>query len=78
MVVPTWNYVVVHAHGELRAIEDREWLRDFVQSLTKTHEAGQKEPWEMSNAPADYIEKQLGVALYLSKLRNWKSSNLAD
>ena len=25
-VVPTWNYVVVHAHGFLEAIEDRDWL----------------------------------------------------
>jgi transcriptional regulator len=79
MVVPTWNYAVVHAHGELRAIEDREWLRNFVQRLTKTHEAGQKEPWEMSDAPADYIEKQLGaiVGLELTITRlvgKWKAS----
>src|SRR5262245_16874812 len=24
-VVPTWNYAVVHAHGTLRFIDDREW-----------------------------------------------------
>src|SRR5205809_189818 len=61
MVVPTWNYVVVHAHGELRAIEDREWLKHFVQSLTKTHEAKRKEPWQLSDAPAHFIEKQVGA-----------------
>ncbi len=26
-VVPTWNYAVVHAHGPLRVIDDRNWLR---------------------------------------------------
>src|SRR5579883_1311310 len=29
MVVPTWNYAVVHAHGRLEAIEDHDWLRGF-------------------------------------------------
>jgi len=79
MVVPTWNYVVVHAHGELRAIDDREWLRNLVRSLTKTHEANRNEPWQMSDAPADYIEKQLGaiVGLELTITRlegKWKVS----
>src|SRR5688572_162949 len=30
-VVPTWNYAIVHASGPLRAIEDRAWLRAFVE-----------------------------------------------
>src|SRR5262245_21553648 len=50
MVVPTWNYIVVHAHGELRAIEDREWLRNFIESLTETYESRQKDPWKLSDA----------------------------
>ena len=36
---PTWNYAVVHAHGTLRFIEDRGWLRAFVERLTDRHEA---------------------------------------
>src|SRR4029453_19145391 len=35
--VPTWNYAVVHAHGPLRFIDDRAWLRRFVEMLTKRH-----------------------------------------
>jgi predicted FMN-binding regulatory protein PaiB len=50
MVVPTWNYVVVHAHGELRAIEDLNWLRNLVDRLTTTHEVDRQEPWKMSDA----------------------------
>src|SRR5689334_1424076 len=30
-VVPTYNYVVVHAYGPLRVIDDREWLRGLVE-----------------------------------------------
>src|SRR5262245_28447641 len=30
-VVPTWNYLVAHAYGRLRPIEDTAWLRAFVE-----------------------------------------------
>ncbi|RPH84998.1 MAG: FMN-binding negative transcriptional regulator, partial [Candidatus Rokuibacteriota bacterium] len=39
-VVPTWDYAVVHAHGPVRFIEDRAWLRQLVEQLTNRHEAG--------------------------------------
>jgi transcriptional regulator len=78
-VVPTWNYAVVHAHGALRVIEDRAWLRAFVTALTDRHEAARPEPWRVTDAPADYIETQLGaiVGLELSLTRlvgKWKMS----
>jgi transcriptional regulator len=59
-VVPTWNYAVVHAHGTLRFIDDRAWLRDFVTRLTDRHEAGRPEPWKVSDAPDDYVESMVG------------------
>jgi transcriptional regulator len=64
-VVPTWNYVVVHAHGTPRFIDDRAWLRDFVTKLTNRHEAERREPWHVTDAPADYIDKQLGAIIGL-------------
>ncbi len=39
-MVPTWNYVVVHAYGYLKIIEDGEWLMTHLASLTNIHEAG--------------------------------------
>lgn len=60
-VVPTWNYVVAHAHGRMRVIEDREWLRAHVEALTRRHETGRAKPWAVSDAPADYIQKLLGA-----------------
>jgi len=65
MVVPTWNYVVVHARGRLEPIDDLAWLRAFVEKLTKTHEQVQTEPWSISDAPVEYIEKQLNAIVGL-------------
>ena len=31
-VVPTWNYVMVQARGRLRAVDDKAWLRAFVDA----------------------------------------------
>jgi transcriptional regulator len=64
-VVPTWNYVVVHAHGPLRVIDDRQWLRAFVTRLTNHHEGGRRDPWKVTDAPGDYIETQLGAIVGL-------------
>jgi transcriptional regulator len=60
-VVPTWNYVVVHARGTLRFIHEADWLRDFVAGLTDEHEAPRAQPWKMTDAPAAYLEKMLGM-----------------
>ena len=60
-VVPTWNYAVAHAHGVARAIEDRDWLREMLKQLTHDHEAGQPNPWQIDDAPAEYIDKLLGA-----------------
>jgi transcriptional regulator len=78
-VVPTWNYVVVHAHGPLRFIDDRVWLHQFVNRLTNRHEAGRSEPWKITDAPNDYIDKMLraivGIEVPISRLvGKWKTS----
>jgi len=60
-VVPTYNYIVVHAYGPLRVVEDRAWLRNLVERLTNRHEAKSVEPWKITDAPGDFIEKMLGA-----------------
>ena len=71
-VVPTWNYLVVHAHGSLRAIEDAGWLRAFIERLTRRHEASRREPWAVSDAPEDFVASMLrgivGLELPVAKL----------
>lgn len=78
-VVPTWNYLVVHAYGPLRVIDDREWLRGFVMRLTERHEARRETPWKVTDAPADFIETNLkaivGIEIPVSRLfGKWKVS----
>ena len=58
--VPTWNYRVVHAHGELRVRDDAKFLRGLVGKLTRTHEAAESQPWTMAQAPRDYLDDMLG------------------
>lgn len=57
--VPTWNYVAICARGTLGIIPDREALLAHVSELSDRHEASSLEPWQVSDAPADYIGKQL-------------------
>jgi transcriptional regulator len=78
-VVPTWNYAVVHVHGNLRVIEDRLWLRGLVDRLTDRHEADNKTAWQISDAPADFLDKQLaaivGLEIPITRLvGKWKVS----
>jgi transcriptional regulator len=70
--VPTWNYAVVHVHGRLQVIDDAAWMRQFLETLTDHHEAGQPAPWHVSDAPADHIEKSLraivGIAVTIDRI----------
>ncbi|MGB7182757.1 MAG: FMN-binding negative transcriptional regulator [Burkholderiaceae bacterium] len=77
--VPTWNYAVVHAHGEPIAIHDKDWLLAHVRQLSDTHEASQALPWQVSDAPVDYIDKMLdaivGIEIPIRSLQGkWKVS----
>ena len=78
-VVPTWNYATVHAYGELRVIEDPAWIFGQISALTATNEAALPQPWAVTDAPADYIEKMLGaivgIEITISRLLGkWKVS----
>ena len=78
-VVPTWNYVVVHAYGHLKVVEDRDWLIAHLQKLTSIHEAESPAPWKISDAPAGYIASQIkgivGLEMAIERLEGkWKVS----
>lgn len=60
-VVPTWNYVAVHAYGIADVFSDAQRLLEVVSALTDKHEAGRASPWAVADAPAEYIEKMLGA-----------------
>lgn len=58
-VVPTWNYVAVHAYGPVEFFEDADRLLEVVTRLTNRHEGERASPWAVSDAPPDYIQAQL-------------------
>jgi transcriptional regulator len=78
-VVPTWNYAVVHARGVPAFTHDRAWLLAHVSRLTDAHEATEAAPWEVADAPTDFVERQLsaivGVEIPIERLvGKWKTS----
>ncbi len=78
-VVPTWNYVAIHAYGAVEFFSDPERLRDVVTRLTERQEAGRAQPWAVTDAPADFIDGMLkgivGFAMPIARLEGkWKMS----
>ena len=71
-VVPTWNYIAVHAYGTPAVFSDAERLLKVVTALTDRHESSRAQPWRVSDAPADYIDGMLkaivGFALPIERL----------
>jgi transcriptional regulator len=77
--VPTWNYATVHAHGVPQAFDEPARLLALVTRLTQTHEAGQALPWQVADAPADYIASMLkaivGIEIPVTRwVGKWKVS----
>ncbi|HVB67276.1 MAG TPA: FMN-binding negative transcriptional regulator [Acetobacteraceae bacterium] len=86
-VVPTWNYVAVHAYGEVTFFDDPARLLDIVTRLTDREEARRAAPgmvpgmapWAVGDAPASFIAGMLkgivGFALPITRLEGkWKMS----
>ncbi|MDE3130003.1 MAG: FMN-binding negative transcriptional regulator [Acidobacteriota bacterium] len=71
-VVPTWDYLIAHIHGELRIHDDAAWVERLVRRLTDRHEAPRAHPWAVDDAPRSYIDGQLraivGVELRISRI----------
>jgi transcriptional regulator len=78
-VVPTWNYVAVHAAGTARLFADAPSLLRHLNELTDSHEAGFAEGWSVADAPPEYIESLaktiIGVEIAIDRLEGkWKVS----
>lgn len=76
-VVPTWNYIAVHAYGRAEVFDDAERLRSLLAGLTERHEGPRPQPWAVDDAPQDYIAGMLravvGFALPIERLEGkWK------
>ncbi|OPY94376.1 transcriptional regulator [Bradyrhizobium sacchari] len=58
-VVPTWNYIAVHAYGPVEFFHDPERLLEVVTRLTNIQEKPRAKPWTVDEAPADFVAAQL-------------------
>jgi transcriptional regulator len=83
-VVPTWNYVTIHAYGRLVVHRDAAWLEANVRRLVDAHEGPRQEPWRVDDAPRAYIDGQLkaivGVELLIDRIeaKSKLSQNRSD
>jgi transcriptional regulator len=71
-VVPTWNYSAVEFRGRATVHDDPGWLLEAVTRLTDLHEETRAERWLVTDAPEDYVRKQLraivGVEMVVERL----------
>jgi transcriptional regulator len=71
-VVPTWNYMAVHAYGPVEFFDDAARLLRVVSALTDRHESGRDAPWAVADAPPAYVAAQLrgiiGVRLPIARI----------
>ena len=58
-VVPTWNYVAVHASGPVQIIEDRGDLLETVRETVRVHERALPRPWSLAGSDT-FVERLLG------------------
>ncbi|MBS0266237.1 MAG: FMN-binding negative transcriptional regulator [Planctomycetes bacterium] len=77
-VVPTWNYVAVHAYGSLQVIHAPAEIRSIVAASVRQFEQTQPSPWELP-ADGEYLDKLLpqivGIRLEIERLEGkWKLS----
>jgi transcriptional regulator len=78
-VVPTWNYVTVHAYGRMHAVEDPRWLAAQISALTASQESHRSPPWAVTDAPPAFVAAQIGaivgIEIPISRLEGkWKVS----
>jgi transcriptional regulator len=60
-VVPTWNYVAVHATGKVKLIEEPSELLDIIRRYVEVYESSMPESWQLDSAEPDFIESLLGA-----------------
>ena len=70
--VPTWNYMVAHAHGRVTVHDDERYLRRLAGRLTKRHEAAEPRPWRMGDSSQTFISDMLasivGLEIEITRL----------
>ncbi len=58
-MVPTWNYVTVHAYGQPKVLSEPKDARDVLARLIDVYESDATGNWSMDRLPESFIEKML-------------------
>lgn len=82
-VVPTWNYVAVHAYGKLRLEMDRCRTLEIVRQYVEFYEANLPHPWSLDEADADFVDGLLdaivGFEIVIDRMEGkWKLNQNHD
>ena len=56
-VVPTWNYIALEVRGQLTVETRPDAIRPYLDAVTDKMEAHRAAPWQVSDAPDDYIDR---------------------
>lgn len=74
-VVPTWNYVAIHATGSAQIVEDRSMLSEIVRRMTDYYEAAMPTPWGVPESPSidRMLDQIVGFRLQIETIEGkWK------
>lgn len=67
--VPTWNYVAVHAYGNVSLVDDPAELEAMVSDMVHEYEDERETPWRMEDLPEDFRARQLnGIVGFRMKI----------
>ncbi len=78
-VVPSWNYIAIHAAGLLKTHHEPDWLLSHLEQLSHSQENQREHPWALSDAPKEYIDalagNVVGIEFEITRLTGkWKLS----
>ena len=77
-MVPTWNYVAVHAYGKVELVEDQTDLISILRRSVDVYESSMPNPWSLGE-PNLFLERMLqqivGFRINIDRLEGkWKLS----
>lgn len=71
LMVPTWNYVTVHAYGIPRLVEDAAALEEILRLTVSEYESGRPAPWQDALPPkhkATMMKAIVGFEIEITRL----------
>lgn len=76
--VPTWNYAVVHAYGDIHLVEDRDGLLEILRRSVAAYEGPRPEPWPFDKSEPHVeglLKAIVGFRIEITRIEGkWKLS----